>query len=83
MGLKRFYRVLLPAFAVLVLGSVPAFGSGPVSVSETETAEAVFTRDNQDRELLDMVYFRSENGVSELSDDPFESEALGFLGNVK
>lgn len=67
----------------MVLGSVTAFGSDLVSVSETETAEAVFTRDNQDRELLDVVYFRSENGVSELSDDPFESEDLGFLGNVK
>ena len=60
-----------------------ALGSDSISVSETKAVETVFAKENQERELMDVVYFRSENGVAELSEVLFENEKSKTLGNVK
>lgn len=59
MNLKRLYYALILALFMLVFGSMTAFASESISMSETEDVEGVFARNNQQRELVDVVYFRN------------------------
>ncbi len=58
-----------------------AFVSESISVSKTEDIEDVYARNDQERKLVDMVYFRSENSVIELPYDPFKSENSRYQSN--
>ena len=80
-----FVRTMLElaVISMLAAGSMIALGADSISVSETIALENVFAKENQERELMDVVYFRSENGVAELSEVPFENENSKTLGNVK
>ena len=80
-----FVRTMLElaVISMLAAGSMIALGADSISVSETIAVETVFAKENQERELMDVVYFRSENGVAELSGVPFENENSKTLGNVK
>ncbi|RKJ04717.1 hypothetical protein D7X87_10560 [bacterium D16-54] len=80
-----FVRTMLElaVISMLAAGSMIALGADSISVSETIAVETVFAKENQERELMGVVYFRSENGVAELSEVPFENENSKTLGNVK
>lgn len=80
-----FVRTMLElaVISMLAAGSMIALGADSISVSETIAVETVSAKENQERELMDVVYFRSENGVAELSEVPFENENSKTLGNVK
>jgi hypothetical protein len=72
--MKQVFSIFMMALSMLVFGTVTALASESTVVSETEEVENVLARENPQQELMDVVYFRSENGVVELSDDPFENE---------
>lgn len=81
MKLKKFFHISMMVFSMVVFGTMTAFASESMSVSETEDVETVLIRDNPQQELMDVVYFRSENGVVELSDAPFDDENARFQSN--
>ena len=62
-----FVRTMLElaVISMLAAGSMIALGADSISVSETIAVETVFAKENQERELMDVVYFRSENGVGQ------------------
>ena len=78
-----FVRTMLELAVISMLAAGSMIALGADSISETIAVETVFAKENQERELMDVVYFRSENGVAELSEVPFENENSKTLGNVK
>ncbi|MBE7723983.1 MAG: hypothetical protein E7244_05920 [Enterocloster citroniae] len=73
----KFNKVLLSlaliATSLSAFGSTTALAAGNEATTETVSIEAVPYDANVDRELIDTVYFRSENGNTIMSETPFEN----------
>ena len=72
----------MTAMAVMLFGSLTAFASENQATTETVTIETVSYDANKERELVDVVYFQSENGNTAFSDEPFEDFET-YIGDTR
>lgn len=80
---KLIASAVITVSAILTFGSMTAFASDFVSETEEARAEEVPYSADVDRELIDVVYFKSEAGNTVMSDVPFsDNEIRGQSNNI-
>lgn len=71
---KLIASAVIIVSAILTIGGMAAFASDPISETEEARAEEVSYSADVNRELIDVVYFKSEAGNTVMSDVPFSAE---------
>lgn len=82
MKIKRILcSMVVMATMLLAFGSTTAFAANNDAETENVSVEMVPYDANASRELIDTVYFRSENGNTVMSETPFGSEEARAQSN--
>ncbi|WP_024345311.1 hypothetical protein [Lacrimispora indolis] len=77
---KALFSVAIIA-ALSAFSSIAALAADNEATTETVSIETVPYDANASRELIDTVYFKSENGNTIMSDTPFETQATRAQSN--
>lgn len=72
MKIRKMMYSLIAAATVLSFGNIIAFGAETQVSAETVAVEVVPYNADANHELVDIIYFRSEDGNTVMSDTPFE-----------
>ncbi|WP_314723520.1 hypothetical protein [Enterocloster bolteae] len=72
MKIRKMMYSLIAAATVLSFGNIIAFGAETQASAETVAVEVVPYSADTNHELVDIIYFRSEDGNTVMSDTPFE-----------